>query len=94
MLSGRTTAKSKHAVAEFQCLKEKSLQDVVTTVEMEEIPSELILNWDKDRPIQHVDHGGARYQTSGRREVNDKQQITAVFCVSLIGDFLPIQVIH
>ena len=40
-------AKSKHAVAEFQRLKEEFLQYVVTTVEMEEIPSELILNWDQ-----------------------------------------------
>ena len=42
-----TTAKSKYAVAEFQHLKEEFLQDVLTTVEMEEIPSELILNWDQ-----------------------------------------------
>ena len=35
-----TTAKSKHAVAEFQCLKEEFLQGVVMTVEMEEIPSD------------------------------------------------------
>ena len=42
-----TSAKSKHAMAEFQRLKEQFLQDVVTTVEMEEIPSELILNWDQ-----------------------------------------------
>ena len=40
-----TTAKSKYSVAEFQCLK--FLQNVVTTVEMEEIPPELILNWDQ-----------------------------------------------
>ena len=39
-----TTATSKHAMAEFQQLKEEFLQDVVTTVEMEEILPELILN--------------------------------------------------
>ena len=41
------TAKSKHAVAEFLELKEQFLADVVATVEMEEIPPELILNWDQ-----------------------------------------------
>ena len=41
-----TTTKSKHAVAEFNRLKD-FLQDVVTTVEMEEIPPKCILNWDQ-----------------------------------------------
>lgn len=44
-----TTAKSKHAIEDFDWLKEEFLDDVVATVEMEEIPSELILNWDQTR---------------------------------------------
>ena len=39
-----TTAKSKYAIADFDCVKRES---VVATVEMEEIPPELILNWDQ-----------------------------------------------
>ena len=42
-----TTAKSKHATAEFHQLKEQFLKEVVATVQMEEIPPELILNWDQ-----------------------------------------------
>ncbi len=42
-----TTTKSKHSSADFAQLKEAFLNGVVTTVEMEEIPAELILNWDK-----------------------------------------------
>ena len=42
-----TTAKSKHTIADFTRLKEEFLQDVVATLEMEEIPPELILNWDQ-----------------------------------------------
>ena len=64
-----TTAKSKYAVAEFQHLKEEFLQDAVTTVEMEEIPSELNSKLgsdrDKDRAIQHMDHGRTGFKASG-----------------------------
>ena len=93
-----TTAKSKHAVAEFQRLKEQFLQDVVTTVEMEEIPSELILNWDQTG-IKIVPSNTWTIEKQGTKRVdvagaNDKRQITAVFCGSLVRDFLPIQVIY
>ncbi len=42
-----TTTKSKHSSVDFAQLKEAFLNGVVTTVEMEEILAELILNWDK-----------------------------------------------
>ena len=41
------TARSKHTIANFNELKESFLTDVVTTVTMEEIPPDLILNWDQ-----------------------------------------------
>ena len=93
-----TTAKSKHTVAEFQRLKEEFLQDVVTTVEMEEIPSELILNWDQTG-IKIVPSNTWTMEKQGTKRVdiagaNDKRQTTAVLCGSLVGDFLPIQVIY
>ena len=40
-----TTAKSKHTVANLATLKRQFLADVLATVTMEEIPTELILNW-------------------------------------------------
>ena len=93
-----TTAKSKHVVAEFEHLKEEFLQDVVTTVEMEEIPPELILNWDQtglkivpSNTWTMEEQGSKRVDVAG---ANDKRQITAVFCGSLVGDFLPVQVIY
>lgn len=65
---------------------------------MEEIPLELILNWDqtgiKIMPCSTwtMDQQGAkRVELFG---VNDKHQITAVFCGTLLGDFLPVQVIY
>jgi hypothetical protein len=92
------TAKSKHAVAEFECLKEEFLLEVVTTVEMEEIPSELVLNWDQTG-IKIVPSNTWTMEEQGSKRVdvagaNDKRQITAVFCGSLVGDFLPVQVIY
>ena len=40
-----TTAKSKMSPTSFAKLKKEFLKDVVSTVHMEEIPPELILNW-------------------------------------------------
>ena len=93
-----TTAKSRYAVTEFERLKEEFLQDVVTTVEMEEIPSELILNWDQTG-IKIVPSNTWTMEEQGSKRVdvagaNDKRQITAVFCGSLVGDFLPVQIIY
>ena len=93
-----TTAKSKHSNADFVRMKQQFLADVVTTVEMEEIPAELILNWDQTA-IKIVPsstwtmdaEGSKRVEVAG---VNDKHLITAVFCGSLAGDFLPVQVIY
>ena len=88
------TAKSKASEANFAEQKKVFLNDVVATVTMEEIPAELILNWDQTG-IKVVpssmwtmeEHGAKRVEMVG---VNDKRQITAVFCGSLTGDFLPV----
>ena len=42
-----TTLKSKFTLSNFAELKKSFLEDVVATVTMEEIPPELILNWDQ-----------------------------------------------
>ena len=93
-----TTAKSKHAVAEFRELKEQFLAEVVATVEMEEIPSELILNWDQTG-IKIVPSSTWTMEQRGTKRVDlvgagDKRLITAVFSGSLVADFLSIQVIY
>jgi len=40
-----TTSKSKQSVEDFTSTKENFLDDLVATVEMEEIPRQLIFNW-------------------------------------------------
>ena len=89
------TSKSKFTLSNFAELKKSFLEDVVATVAMEEIPPELILNWDQTG-IKIVSSSGWTMDQQGvkRVEVNDKRQITAVFCASMVGDFLPIQLIY
>ena len=47
MLRKATSAKSKYTVDNFKEVKSQFLGDVVATVELEEIPAQLILNWDQ-----------------------------------------------
>ena len=93
-----TTAKSKYTGSDFKEAKKNFLDEVVTTVRMEAIPPELILNWDQTG-IKIVpsstwtmdQRGSKRVEMKG---VDDKRQITAVFCGTLTGDFLPVQLIY
>lgn len=93
-----STAKSKHSITDFAELKQSFLNDVVTTVTMEDIPPELIMNWDQTG-IKLVPSTNWTMEQKGAERVeivgvNDKRQITAVFCGTLLGDFLPIQLIY
>lgn len=93
-----TTAKSKFIVENFAAKKKEFLDDLVTTVEMEEIPAKLILNWDQTG-IRLVPSSTWTMEQRGIKRVemvgqNDKRRITAVFCGSIQGDFLPVQVIY
>ena len=83
------------STADFARLEQQFLADVVTTVEMEEIPAKLILNW-KIKIVPPSTwtmdvQGSKRVEVAG---VNDKRLITTMFCGSLTGDFLPIQLIY
>ena len=93
-----TTSKSKHSVANFDQLKRDFLNDVHTMVMIEEIPLQLILNWDQTG-IKIIPSSSWTMDISGAKRVelagvNDKRMITAVFCGSAVGDFLPLQIIY
>lgn len=93
-----STAKSKLSVTNFAQLKKNFLEDVVSTVDLEEIPPELILNWDQTG-INIVPASSWTLERQGSKRVEitgvgDKRMITAVFCGSLTGDFLPIQIVY
>ena len=65
---------------------------------MKEIPPELIFNWDQTG-IHLVPAASWTTELIGSKRVDitgvgEKQQITAVLCGSLTGDYLPIQLIY
>ena len=93
-----TTSKNKYKPTDFDKVKETFLNDVVSVVTMEEIPPELILNWDQTG-IHLVPASAWTMELAGSKRVeisgvDNKQQITAIFCGSLTGDFLPLQLIY
>ena len=83
---------------DFERRKAEFLEQVRTTVVMEEIPPELILNWDQTG-LGTVPASNWTLEQKGTKRVEligitDKLQITVVFCGSLSGDFLPLQVTY
>ena len=82
----------------FRDVKTEFLRSVIDVVNMEEIPLQLILNWDRTGlhlvPASNwtiANKGSKRVEMKG---IEDKRQITAVFCGTLCGEFLPIQLIY
>ena len=93
-----TTSQSKYTATNFAEVKQQFLDTVVQIVEMEEVRPELILNWDQTG-IQIVPSSTWTMDREGTRRVEmvgakDKRQITALFCCTLQGDFLPMQLIY
>ena len=93
-----TTSQSKYTATNSAGVKRKFLNDVAETVEMEEVCPELILNWDQTG-IRIVPSSSWTMDREGVSRIEmvdakDKRQITAVFCCTLQGDFLPVQLIY
>ena len=93
-----TTSKSRSVIEDFDAVKEEFLQQVVAVVTMEEIPPELIMNWDQTG-LNIIPSSSWTMDQRGSRRVEltglkDKRMITAVFCGTLSGDFLPIQLVY
>ena len=94
----RVITKAKVNPSDFELLNSQFLNDVTAVIHMEEIPPEIVINWD---------HTGLNYITvsnwtmapegSKRVEIfgnNDKRQIPAVFAGTMAGEFLYPQVIY
>ena len=63
-----------------------------------DIPKELIINLDQT-PLSYVSPGKCTFDVKGAKTVpikviDDKRQITAIFAISMSGEFLPIQAIY
>ena len=79
-------------------IKEQFLNDIVTVANMEDIPDDLILNWDHTA-INIVPVSSWTMNQKGEKRVeivglDDKRQITAVLCGALSGEILPFQLIY
>lgn len=85
-------------VHNFDELKEQFLNDINAVVTMEDIPDDLILNWDHIA-ISIVPVSSWTMSQKGEKRVeivglDDKRQITAVLCGTLSGKILPLQLIY
>ena len=94
----RGTTKYKMPVEEFKKIWSVFSQEVIDIVEMENIPSELIFNWDQTG-LNLVPAANWTMDRKGSKRIeikglNDKRQITTVFCGTLIGEFMPFQLIY
>ncbi len=98
LVKRRASTKSKVSIENFEELKEQYLLDIKASVEMDEVPNELNINWDQTG-IHYVPVSSwtMEKECSKRVEIagiDDKRQITAVFGCSITVDFLPIQIIY
>ena len=90
--------KSKVSIDEFNNTKTSFLQEIIDVVNIEEIPIEMIFNWDQTGlnvvPVSSwtmASKGSKRVEIRG---ITDKRQITGVFCGTILGEFLPMQLIY
>ena len=94
----KATTKAKVSVKDFEARKTTFLNDVFTTVIMEDILQERIVNWDHTAlhyvPVSLWNmekKGSTRVPIAG---IDDKRQVTTVLACSMTGEFLPPQVIY
>ncbi len=98
LVKRRVTTKAKVSVENFELLKAQFLLDVKVAIEFDDIPPELVINWDQTG-IHYVPVSSWTMEKEGSKRVeiagaDDKRQITAVLGGSMAGDFLPVQLIY
>lgn len=94
----KANSKSKLLPNNFEEIKEQFLIDVETVIDMEEEPPSLVLNWDHTA-IKIVLYSQWIMEKKGTKRVeiasiDDKHQIIAIFACTMLGKFLPMQLIH
>ena len=93
----KASSKAKITVENLASLKEQYLLDI-RGVDMEEIPKDLILNWDQTA-VHYVPVSNWTMAVEGSKKVanagiNDKRQITLVLAATMIGKLLPCQLVY
>lgn len=83
----KATTKATIPSDDFEAQKVQFLFDIQTIIEMEDIPNDLVVNWDHTG-INCVPVGNWTMATEGLKRIK-VAGFTAVFAASLSGDFLP-----
>ncbi len=98
LVKRKGNTKAKVNVEDFAEIKKLFHLDIKGIVGMDEVPPELIINWDQTGlnyvPVSSwtmAEEGSKRVEIDGK---DDKRQITAVFACSMAGNFLPSQIIY
>ena len=94
----RVTTKCNLSSEDLEEVRRSFLTEILETVSLEDIPAELIFNWDQTG-INLVPTALWTMDKKGNKRVpiqghQDKRQITAVMCGSLVGELLPLQLIY
>lgn len=94
----RVTTKASLTSVDFEERKAQFVFDAQAIIELEEIPDDLVVNWDQTG-IHYVPVSDWTMEKVGAKRVeivgaNDKRQITAVFAGTMSGEFLPPQLIY
>ena len=92
-----STKKSAITVSNFDEIKDNFLMDIKAVVVMEEVPGDMILNWDRTA-IKYIPVSNWTVAIEGSKRIeligyDDKGQIIATFAGTLTGQFLPIQLV-
>jgi len=94
----KATTKAKVTVENFAQLKSDYLLEIKNVIAMDEIPSQLVINFDQTG-LNIVPTSDWTMEAEGSKRVevigkDDKRQLTAVLACTLDGDFLPAQIIY
>ena len=98
LMKRRASTKAKVSLPDFEQYKAQFIFDVKAVIEIGEIPSELVINWDQTSihyvPVSNstmAKEDSKRVEIAG---IDNKRQITAIFAGTMAGDFLPPQLIY
>ena len=94
----RSSTKAKVSASNFALLQEQFSYDAKVLIDMMEIPGSLVIIWDQTG-IQYVPVSQWTMEREGMKRIEiagnqDKRQITAVFGVTMDGNFLPPQLVY
>lgn len=94
----RGCSTKKVMIHDFEGVKVNFLNDILAIVKMEDIPDNLVLNWDHTA-ISIVPGSQWTMAQKGAKRIeiiglDDKCQITVVLCGALNGNVLPLQLIY